>query len=635
MAGSNREIFLCIVSLLFIHFFCFNTAHAAIDLIDNGSFTNSLSSWKYKECCGAQVAITVDSGVFKAAVVDAGARHWDAQLFQGDLRIVQGLVYTLRFEARAERRRLIEAVVETDGAPWARYSKRRIYQLTPEAFVYEHTFTMDSVSDQRARIAFSFGKDPGLVVIDNVRLFQHNSRFALVNGDFSGIAPYAPMRPIPLYGWDTRVCCEANAQLRVSGGECEANIAEGGAAAWAIQLLQRGFYLAYGKRYTLRFDARARADRAIEVVVETDGDPWINYGETRVYQITPMMRSYTHTFTMQDSTDPAARLTFNLGGHDADVVIDNVSLSGDERELYPLTVKGGDWSGLATGSGLYPRGYSAYIHCGTMPRESLFLTWAGDTGVIAAPSQCLTMLRMPERAVTVEALTAPAVHFDFSVAGEGAVYTNPPGERAPGEIDRDFPRGANVTIEATAAAGYMFSRWTGEKNGKNNPLVLRADSHYSLTAHFITGEENLVANGTFSAGAEGWQFYEMDGGQGDTLFGHGECALSITNAGGTEWALQFFQKKITIEQGARYQLSFSARASAVREIRAHVQKAGPPWTSYSSDGRPQRFALSTQWETFEIDFTMRYPTQANARVIFELGQETATVFIDDVRLIKK
>ncbi len=610
---------------------------AGDNLVVNGHFSDSLNAWHFSVCCGANASIGVEGGQCQASVEDAGEEFWTAQLVQGGIRIVQGLTYTLRFEARAANERFIEAVVETDGEPWALYSRRRVYKLTPELYTYEHTFTMDSVSDVDARIAFNFGKDTGLAVIDNIELFQHNSRFELVNGDFAGVQPYEPLPPVALYGWDTRICCGARADIDASSGACEVEIGNIGPAPWAIQLMQRGLHVHNGEDYTLFFEARATSHRTIDVVVETDGAPWTNYGDARSYYLTSEMQTYSHPFTMRDSTDPAARLTFNLGGEIGDVVIDNVTLVSRTMPLYSLTVRGGgDWFGPATGTGMYPGGFPVYIHGGTPPREGMFWTWTGDTGYVDDPSSELTTVVMPDHPISVNALPSPSIRFDFSVNGEGTIVTDPAGERGPGEVDRYFPQGAIVEIQAEAAEGNVFSHWSGDFSGIDNPLTVTVDFHRSLTAHFVEDAQNLVVNGSFAAGADCWLLYEMEGGQADASVHDGECEITITNPGAAEWALQFFQKGIAIEQGARYRLSFRARASAPREIRAHVQKNGWPWNSYSSgDGLPTTIALSTEWEERQIDFVMENPTDSNARVMFEFGLENPAVYLDNVRLIQE
>jgi len=51
---------------------------------------------------------------------------------------------------------------------------------------------------------------------------------------------------------------------------------------------------------------------------------------------------------------------------------------------------------------------------------------------------------------------------------------------------------ANATITATPVSGYVFSHWTGDAVGSENPLTLSMDSSKTVKAHFL--DVNLADN---------------------------------------------------------------------------------------------------------------------------------------------
>src|SRR5690606_8913056 len=102
-------------------------------------------------------------------------------------------------------------------------------------------------------------------------------------------------------------------------------MSNGGGGAWHVQVSQPGLKLELGKTYTLSFDAHAAASKPIYVKW---GQASGTYKEYTGMSITLGTVSMNHkkTFTMTDSTDPGARLEFNVGGNTTACWLDNVTL---------------------------------------------------------------------------------------------------------------------------------------------------------------------------------------------------------------------------------------------------------------------------------------------------------------------
>jgi hypothetical protein len=94
----------------------------------------------------------------------------------------------------------------------------------------------------------------------------------------------------------------------------------------------------------LEFDAYGSANRTIDPRMEKATTPNTNYSKTSTIALTTVPKHFSFDFTMQDPTDYAARLVFNCGLSDVDVLIDNVSV----KQLTPQSVHG-DRSAVPSG----------------------------------------------------------------------------------------------------------------------------------------------------------------------------------------------------------------------------------------------------------------------------------------------
>jgi hypothetical protein len=53
-----------------------------------------------------------------------------------------------------------------------------------------------------------------------------------------------------------------------------------------------------------------------------------------------------------------------------------------------------------------------------------------------------------------------------------------------------YPEGSEVTLDATPAAGFVFSDWSGSLSGSNNPASLMMDADKAVTASFLSPYQN-------------------------------------------------------------------------------------------------------------------------------------------------
>ena len=103
-----------------------------------------------------------------------------------------------------------------------------------------------------------------------------------------------------------------------------------GNQTYSVQLIQH-LPVAKGYSYKIAFDAKASSNRQITIKVGGDADnSWAVYSPEYYPQLTTRIDHYEYFFTMENETDPTARLEFNLGLDSNDVWIGNVHVTQEE-----------------------------------------------------------------------------------------------------------------------------------------------------------------------------------------------------------------------------------------------------------------------------------------------------------------
>jgi hypothetical protein len=220
-----------------------------------------------------------------------------------------------------------------------------------------------------------------------------------------------------------------------------------------------------------------------------------------------------------------------------------------------------------------------------------------------------------------------ATRFTVSVitAGRGAISMSP--------NKTMVDSGQVLTITATPDANNQFLNWSGDASGTVNPLSITIDKAKIITAVFsdngpAVGAE-LVTNGDFLSGGTGWTFGAWEGAEGTSGVVNGEYVITMTTAGVQGWYAQLNATGLDITKGTSYVVSFKARAESAYDLSAIVGMQADPWTAYSGY---QFFSLGTEMKTFTFQFTMKDSSDRNARIVFDVGNYTGKLYLDDVSI---
>ncbi|MFI9149465.1 glycoside hydrolase family 6 protein [Streptomyces sp. NPDC053367] len=137
---------------------------------------------------------------------------------------------------------------------------------------------------------------------------------------------------------------------------------------------------------------------------------------------------------------------------------------------------------------------------------------------------------------------------------------------------------------------------------------------------------DLVTNGSFSDGTTGWWSGSAD--MVTIVAGPAGLEATASTDAANLWDAVFGQDGISLREGCRYTLSFTARASQEGAVMAaKVGLGAEPWTA----------AVEKQMRLSAVDtafvFTFTSPMSATGQISFQLGQASAvTIYLTEVRL---
>lgn len=145
----------------------------------------------------------------------------------------------------------------------------------------------------------------------------------------------------------------------------------------------------------------------------------------------------------------------------------------------------------------------------------------------------------------------------------------------------------------------------------------------------IPAHRDTIFNGGFDQGSLGWTLNTWSGtAQGSVV--SNEYKIAITAAGTSNSGIQLVQNGLILVKGKSYQVSFDAYASANRTLEANMELDVDPWTSYLP--ALKSFDLTTTKTTYTYSFDMTNATDSNARISFNAGASTETIFLDKIIL---
>lgn len=602
----------------------------------------------------------IKDGVAKIDIQDTGTVTYGVQFYQQNRVIVQGHIYRITFDARADIARPIQLALE-EGTT-RRFDT--IVDLTTEWVTYTIEFQHILPGYTNGKFAFFMGmvgttSVPTTVYLDNITVetieeIVDNAAPVLRGVDNMVIAKgfaFDPLKNITIFD---AVDKDLTADDIVITGEVDETTV--------------GVYtLTY--EITDASDHKATYTRTVEVkeVVDMlDSTFVLINGDMQVDQATPIAQPATTgwgwhgagTFTVNIATGIMTQVITNVGtvphgtqfyqqnriietqaiyrvSYDAKVdVARSIRLSleaGTVVNWYEIVDLTTEWASYESyiyipGSG-FTNGKFAFF-AGLVEPDSPATTFYLDNVVIELVGYVVDT-KAPMMFGVTDAQTPTGIPFepllgvkvfdlvDKSLTPDDIVIT--------GTVNVDVPGDYLLTYTLTDRQGNVTEI-------ERNVIVTEAGGGLPSTFEIINGDFAIDQAAPAAAGA-GWGWHGS--GLWNIQLVDGAAKIQVMDTWALFYGVQFYTLNRVVTEGHTYSITFRAKADAPRPLQLNLESGGAKFSAY--------FELSTEYQTFTYEYKHESASITNGKFSFFVGDifgtsHPTTVYIDDVevtRIIEK
>ncbi|MDP6969522.1 MAG: family 16 glycosylhydrolase [Gammaproteobacteria bacterium] len=194
--------------------------------------------------------------------------------------------------------------------------------------------------------------------------------------------------------------------------------------------------------------------------------------------------------------------------------------------------------------------------------------------------------------------------------------------------------GGVSNASATLTSMYKAAKFAQTELSSTMADVIKADTSDRLTKlqeidslnvateinNTVVDNSNLIANSTFET-SEGWS-----GNAANVRENEGFNYANV-GAAGNAWDVNL-SYVLSLVENSSYQLSFKAKGTSGRALKAGLGLNVAPYSSSTED-----LTLTEEWQTYTIQINEINFGGDDSRVIFDMGHDVGEVLIDDVELI--
>ncbi|WP_139905332.1 cell wall-binding repeat-containing protein [Clostridium thermarum] len=619
-----------------------------IEGVPNTSYWTFLQLPEFRGKASVAIEKIGDRNFAHIDIEEKGNQDYSLQLIQ---RVTVGTAraYKLTFEAKAAAERNIKVKVGGDESRgYTLYSENYTVPLTTEVKEYSYTFTMDSRTDNRARLEFNVGNNTEDVWIGNVRMEEvepepknyNTVKKPMQNGEhiYNGSFDLGDMTRMNY--WNFKVNDgQAVASVDPDARELKVNITDGSQNAEAITLDQQGLELREKCTYKVSFKGRSdRGEMPIKVHM-TNADGSVEYSEIQEFTLTSDMQEYSFEFKAS-TTDKNSKLTIYLGGESKTIYLDNISMIKTEDYIV-----GGQ-----------------LIENGTF--DSTIEPWIinGASGGWEDGKARIDINNVGSNPWDVQLLLKPLnltkgnvykLSFDVSSSADRPI------EAVLQKSSDDYAVYYSTTVNATAASRHYEFEFTmnsetdlqtqfvfnlgkvGSESEQLGDHTVYFDNISLIDTSATNTGKQLLANTNFDTDIAPWirTIANWEGGPGadaDISVEDEQAKFSIRNVGNENWNVQLKSESITLTQGKIYKLSFDVKASVPRDVEVVVQN-GVNYSTYLA----KTMQTAEQGKHYEYEFTMDYDTDSEVVVAFNAGKIGDSdklgehfIYLDNISLIE-
>ena len=591
----------------------------------NGSFQegeNRLGYWDIVNDANASVFVTdLADGRRLKVTSAAGTESGKVLVGQKDLALMNGTNYVLSFSAQAAAAKSMNVTVA---------GKEYTAELDNEKKSYSFKFTQDSDNKD---ISFDLGLGT-TVWLDDVRIDEDtlikNGSF---NAGFSGYEVY---------------CHEDASETHVVDSQTEQNAADftiknTGDADWKIQLKQNNVKLENGKCYRLSMKVKSSLDRTVSYALQRNGavhktssggEDWTPYCQKTV-SLTNDYQIFSSTFKMTEETDDGTIFNIAMGGGNITqqhrICIDDIVLEEiDESELEP-EVRGDN---LLKNTTFSDNAKNWDINRWNSDRKEMATTETVNDGIVFHISDVGTAdwnIQLKQGGINLEQgcdyrLAFKVTSTESRTIKVGFMDKNTENWYGGSDVSLEKNREKNVVCKFTMTqdtdAESLMLISIGKIEGEDTPVsdITLSDFYLEkLEAPAITPKplnENLFKNAELNSDGV-WETTIYGGAEGDSKIENGTAIFHLAKLGTDDWAPQFKQVDLQIEQGCTYRLSMNVNSTIARDIIFKVQQNGGSYTTYLQETK----ALSVGDNNINIEFTMKSASDARALFCAAMGAQ--------------
>ncbi len=623
--------------------------------VRNGNFyvKESLAdadNWQFMLAGEGEAIADISENALHIKTANAGTLDYSVQVVQAKQSLEKGYQYRLSFDAYADEQRTIITGITAPDLNYSRYMADTKVKLTTESENYSFTFDMTSDSDANGRVEFNLGNQgsTATVHITNVRLekvcaidIPQEEKTVLPDGNYvyNGEFQQGANR---LDYWEVKTSCDgATVVVTNDNGnrELKATVPATVKSLDEVQAVQDQIAISGGKTYLLTFDAYADSNKSIKTMVA---------GKTFESQLSTSKTTYRYTFETPADMKGTA-LSFQLGVVGT-IYLDNVRVQEDG-----LLVNG-DFSNGTTGYEVYAYTASdvSYI-VDSLNEENAFSIDIKDTG------DSDWKIQLKQNNIALEKGKWYKLSFKAkSTMDRKIMYAL----QKDGTADNDWtPYSGNPIIDLTGdyqtfSKTFQMTYPTDEETilsismGAVDGITI--DKKHTIVIDNITLEEvaepekepeedkipegEMIANGNFANGLDGWENAVTRPGEATADFSDGKAVYTITNVGTADWNVQLKKCDLSLENGATYRVKMKLKSSESRIVKYAFldPEAGYAWYG----GEDLNLVAG---ETKQVNAVIKVDKETSDKIQFVIsmgkidGVDTpiSTIEIDEVSLVKE
>lgn len=145
--------------------------------------------------------------------------------------------------------------------------------------------------------------------------------------------------------------------------------------------------------------------------------------------------------------------------------------------------------------------------------------------------------------------------------------------------------------------------------------------------------KNLISNGTFDTGMNGWGVYKESGGDAVLTARSNQLALDVKSVGRLAYAVQMYYDIVPLYKNGVYRLKYDISSTVARQVEAMIQQNGGTYQAYTW----KMLSVTENMQTVNYTFTMEADTDIMAKLAFNCGNQGTdlaahTIYLDNVSL---